>query len=164
MVTITEALPNEYNIIQEIARRTWPVAYRDILSNAQLDYMLELFYSIEAINQNAEDGHRFLIARSEGQIGGFASYQTDYKPRQTHIQKIYVLPEMQGRQVGRELMIRIQEIALMAGQTVLSLNVNRNNSAQHFYSGLGFKVVESTDIDIGHGYLMEDFIMEKSLI
>ncbi len=163
MITVSEALPNEFNIVQDIARRTWPVAYREILSNAQLEYMLSLFYSIEALNKNADNGHRFLIAREAGVVVGFASYELNHLPRQIHIHKIYVLPEAQGRSIGKSLMDQIESIALKFDQTILSLNVNRQNIAQHFYKKIGYSISRSVDIEIGKGYLMEDFIMEKKL-
>ena len=46
---------------------------------------------------------------------------------------------------------------------VLFLNVNRFNKAQYFYKKLGFEVAYEEDIEIGNGYLMEDFVMEKKI-
>ena len=41
----TEAIP----AIQSLAEITWAVAYKDILSEAQMTYMLHLIYSPEAL-------------------------------------------------------------------------------------------------------------------
>ena len=49
------------------------------------------------------------------------------------------------------------------GATVLQLNVNRHNTAKSFYEKLGFAVIKEEDIDIGSGYFMNDYIMEKRL-
>lgn len=48
------------------------------------------------------------------------------------------------------------------GATSLQLNVNRQNPAQHFYKKLGFLVIKEEDIDIGSGFFMNDFVMEKN--
>jgi diamine N-acetyltransferase len=49
------------------------------------------------------------------------------------------------------------------GATTLLLNVNRDNSAKTFYEKLGFAVLKVEDIDIGNGFFMNDYIMEKKI-
>ena len=49
------------------------------------------------------------------------------------------------------------------GAKKLSLNVNRQNQAAHFYQKAGFSITATEDIDIGNGYYMNDYIMEKDL-
>jgi ribosomal protein S18 acetylase RimI-like enzyme len=46
---------------------------------------------------------------------------------------------------------------------VLSLNVNRFNTAVSFYQKIGFEIVGKEDIELDHGYLMEDYRLEKQL-
>lgn len=164
MITINEALPNEYNIIQDIARKTWPVAYGAILSNIQMEYMLDMFYSIEALNKNADKGDHFLLAKENGIPLGFASYEPNYRSKPiTRIHKIYILPEAQGKGIGKLLMEKMELLARKNHSQFLSLNVNRYNKAQLFYQKLGFEITAEEDIEIGNSYLMEDYIMEKIL-
>jgi ribosomal protein S18 acetylase RimI-like enzyme len=49
------------------------------------------------------------------------------------------------------------------GATTLQLNVNRNNPAKIFYEKLGFAVLNEEDIDIGNGYFMNDYVMQKMI-
>lgn len=164
MIAIKEAQPNELNIIQDIARRTWPVTYGDILRAEQIAYMLDRFYSTESLNANLDDGHHFLLARENDVVLGFASFVHDAPEKSnTKIPKIYVLPQTQGKGIGQKLMETIEHQARQHGATKLTLNVNRFNKALTFYQHLGFKIVAEIDINIGHGYLMEDYIMEKPL-
>ena len=74
-----------------------------------------------------------------------------------------ILPASQGKGVGAALINSIGEIAIENKNESLLLNVNRYNKAVGFYEKVGFKVVGNEDIDIGDGFLMEDFIMEKVL-
>ena len=55
-----------------------------------------------------------------------------------------------------------EEIKTLGGVS-LQLNVNRNNKAKEFYERQGFAVIKEEDIDIGNGYLMNDYVMEKVL-
>lgn len=163
-MTITEVQPNEFHLIQYIVDRTWPVAYGEILSKAQLDYMIALFYSLEALNKNVENGHQFYFAKENGVVLGFLGIEHHYKGNPvTRIHKIYMLPESQGKGVGKLLIEKASELAKENHSEKLSLNVNRFNPAIHFYEKLGFENIGSEDVEIGNGYLMEDFMMEKKL-
>jgi ribosomal protein S18 acetylase RimI-like enzyme len=121
-------------------------------------------YSIEALIQQVKEQHIFLLAKEHNETIGYASYETHYKclPK-TKIHKIYLLPEAQGKQIGQSLLNDIAERATQQCNDVLTLNVNRDNSALHFYKKMGFLKIGEENIPIGNGYRMEDFIMEKKL-
>lgn len=161
---ISIALPNQFNIIQNIAAITWPVTYSDIISKEQLEYMMQQMYSLEALNLNLNEGHHFILAEEDGEYWGFAAYQHEYNSQQrTHIHKIYVLPEAQGRKVGSQLMHYIQQRATEYGSHRITLNVNRANNAQSFYRKQEYDICETVDIPLGQGYTARDYIMEKKL-
>ena len=74
------------------------------------------------------------------------------------------MPETQGKGIGKLLIDHVEVLAVANESETLSLNVNRFNKAQFFYKKLGFEIVAEEDVPLDHGYLMEDFIMEKSLV
>lgn len=165
MITILEASVNDIQAIQNIASITWPITYGKILSKAQLEYMLELIYSDEALmfQINKKEQLFFLIRDVEETIG-FFSIENNYKNEAiTKINKLYLLPETQGKGFGKKVIEIIEKLALRNNAAKLSLNVNKFNSALSFYQKIGFKIIEEVNIDIGSGYLMEDFVMEKEL-
>ncbi|MBB2147934.1 GNAT family N-acetyltransferase [Pedobacter gandavensis] len=165
MLNIYTATANDFPVIQKIAHKTWPATFGAILSPQQISYMLEMMYSTAALTEQvAGKGHHFLLVKDETNDLGYASYELNYKglPK-TKIHKIYLLPEAQGKGVGKLLMKTISEIAKDNKNTILSLNVNRDNSAFLFYKNIGFEQVGEENIDIGDGFLMEDYIMEKQL-
>lgn len=167
MITITQATEADLPIIQNIAYQTWPNTFGDILSPAQIDYMLGMMYSLESLKtQVTEKNHVFLLAKDDdsGEYLGYTSYELNYKGQPaTKIHKIYLLPASQGKGVGRLLIDRVAKAAKAHTNDRLSLNVNRFNKAVQFYERMDFLVVGTEDIDIGDGFLMEDFIMEKPL-
>jgi ribosomal protein S18 acetylase RimI-like enzyme len=164
MISIEEALADDFTTIQGIAYKTWPVTYGKILTNPQLTYMLERFYSIDALNQNIGDGHCFLLAKENETVLGFASYVHNYPEKYvTKIPKIYVLPETQGKGIGKLLIEEIERQAQKNGSEKITLNVNRMNKAKSFYERLGFTIAAVEDVPIGDGYFQEDFVMEKPL-
>ena len=165
MITIIPATPSDFHTIKELAYAIWPDTYGAILSREQLEYMLGAFYSEEALLENyLEKGHRFLLVKEDETVLGFASYEHLYKETNTtRIHKIYLLPETQGRGLGKLLIQEIEKIAVENHADKLSLNVNRFNNAQHFYTKIGFEIVDEEDIELEYGYLMEDYVMEKQL-
>ena len=164
MIEIFPATSSHLSTIKDLAYRIWPATYGEILSEKQLDYMLDLFYNQKALEQNIADNHNFILIQENNQIVGFADYELHYKNESvTRIHKIYVLPEMQGKGLGKKLIQFIENKALENDNIKLSLNVNRFNKAKNFYESQGFKVAFEEDVELDFGYLMEDYRMEKLL-
>jgi len=165
MITISEATIKDIKVIREIAFKTWPVTYGEILSRAQIDYMLDLFYSEETLTDKLVNiGHDFLVLKENEICLGFASYEHHYlNSNCTRLHKLYFLPEYQGKGMGKLMLDKIVALAKENRSDKLSLNVNRFNKAYVFYQKMGFEIIAEEDISIGQGYLMEDYIMEKQL-
>ncbi len=166
MNRIIEAGTTAIPMIQDIAYRTWPVAFRDILSQEQIQYMLDRMYSTSSLQEQMTAlGHHFLLAEeSPGNYSGFISFEHRYRQLpQTKIHKIYILPASQGKGTGKQLISAVEQHVRQQGDRALLLNVNKYNDAARFYQRLGFSVIDYENIDIGRGFLMEDKIMQKEL-
>ena len=152
-------------IVIDLTKKIWPVAYGEILSKAQLDYMIDKFYNETALREQIEvKGHVFYLAQDENEkYVGFLSYEINCEPNRTKIHKIYVLPETQGTGLGRQFFELVKEKAIENNQKVIFLNVNKYNNAIHFYTKLGFRKVKDEVIDIGNGYVMDDYVMEVAI-
>ena len=108
-----------------------------------------------------EDGHTYFIAYEGDEPAGYLSIQPEGE-HTYHLQKIYVLPSFQGKKLGKQLFNHAIEAikGLHPEPCEMRLNVNRyNTKAVDFYFRMGMKKVFEGDFDIGHGYLMTDYIM-----
>lgn len=157
-ISIREATLADISIIQQLTYKIWPVAYGSILSKAQLQYMLELIYSESSLQKQFKEGHNFLIVEEDKQPIAFADYGL-LKEAVYKLHKIYVLPNQQGKSIGKMLINYVINLIKQKSATSLLLNVNRHNKAKQFYEHLGFTVIREEDIDIGEGYFMNDYIM-----
>ena len=165
MISIQNNNDENFTSIRTIAKEVWPIAYGAILSQAQLDYMMEMMYSIPSLQlQSNSKKHRFILAKEDDNILGFASYEFNHgKKPKTKIHKIYILPNYQRKGIGKELVGYIINEAKVRHQKAMVLNVNKNNKAIRFYEAIGFVISDEEVIDIGNGYVMDDYVMEKSI-
>ena len=164
MIAISLLSKNEMFVVREIAQITWPITYREILSSEQLDYMFEWMYNLETLQNQVEEGQLFYVLKENGKPLGFIGIELfSSEKNDLKIQKIYVLPDAQGKGVGKKLIEKAIEIAQEKGIEQVILNVNRFNKAVSFYQKLGFKISSEVNIDIGKGYLMEDYIMNYTI-
>lgn len=151
-------------IVQRLAHEIWPVTFKGILSSEQIDYMLNWMYSITKLESQFDAGHAFYIAKQEGKAIGFTGLEFGFPTKDSlRIHKIYVLPEMHGKGIGKHFMVFIEQLAKEKNLNQLHLNVNRFNNAVDFYKHLGFETILVEDNEIGNGYLMEDYVMVKKL-
>lgn len=160
---IIEAEEKDIPIIQKLSDVVWPVTFADILSVDQIKFMMEMMYSTEALREQLADGHRYALAKEGDVYLGYLSIQHFESEFSTKIHKIYILPNQQGKGVGRLLIEYAKEQAKRNGSLYLTLNVNRYNKALHFYQHLGFAITGKEDIDIGNGFLMEDYKLKVNI-
>lgn len=165
MVVIENNTDADFTDVRAIANEVWPKTYGSILSQAQLDYMMNMMYSVEALHMQAnEKKHHFILAKEDNVSVGFASYEFEANGTQkTKIHKIYVLSSQQGKGTGKILLDFIANESKCQNNSAVFLNVNKYNSAQFFYKKLGFEITEEVVIDIGQGYIMDDYVMEKKI-
>jgi len=159
-MVIRKATPADIPLIRDMAYKIWPVTYGNILSQDQIDYMLKLIYGEKVLHEQMENNTEFIIVYDGMNAVGFASFSLT-APQVYKLHKIYVLPSQQGKGTGRFIIGELVKEMKTKGANILQLNVNRHNNAKEFYEKLGFVVIKEEDIDIGSGYFMNDYVMEK---
>jgi ribosomal protein S18 acetylase RimI-like enzyme len=160
-MNIVVATKEQLAIVKNLAYKIWPNAYETILSRAQLDYMLEMIYSIDSLEKQFNIGHVFILIEDDQNFIGFASYELNCNnSNKTKLQKLYVLPEIQGKGIGKQVIDYIKDKVVLSNNVALFLNVNKFNKAKDFYQKYGFQIIKEEVIDIGNNYIMDDYVME----
>ena len=159
-----KATESDIPLIQELARRSWENAYVEILSDEQMEYMLNTMYSKEEITGHLQnpDYHYFLI-KDEDSYEGFIGYENSYEEKTTKLHRIYLVPESKGKGLGKKALLFLNDKVSEYGDKRIILNVNKHNSARNFYESQGYKVYDEGVFDIGNGFVMDDFLMENVL-
>lgn len=169
-ITINQIGIKEWETIQKIAHKTWPNTFGEVMPMEQINYMLELMYTKEALTTQMGKGHTFLMAtlldKNEfDKALGFTSYESHYQStNHLMIHKLYLLPQIQGVGLGAKFIEKLSAIALENGNKHLRLKVfHKNDKAIGFYKKMGFQKTGTATTDIGKNYIILDNVMVKDL-
>lgn len=162
---IEPAAPVDAERIAALAREIWCAHYPAIIGVAQIEYMLGQRYDPALIRAElARCGLWWDKLTVGDELAGFASYFLADRPQQMRLDKIYVHPRRQRRGYGALLIEHACARAREQGCTKLWLAVNKNNrNAIAAYLKHGFAVADAVVTDIGEGFVMDDYIMARSL-
>ena len=165
---IRKAQRHELNILEKLARAIWPSTYSDIISAAQIEFMLSWMYAEQTLQAQFDQGHEFYILSSQNSDLGFLSLEwissaTDLKQQTLKINKLYILSQQQNKGFGKALIQKAIQRASETSVAEIILQVNKANKAKDFYMHLGFQIKEEAVFDIGNGFVMDDYIMSYKL-
>ena len=163
-MNIRRATEADIPLIRQMAQQTFPPTYRGIITEEQIDYMMEWMYSADSIRRQMAEGHAYLLGFEGETPFGYASVEQQ-GPDLFHLQKLYVQPPHQGKGGGRFLFQSVVTYAKTLHPTpcTLELNVNRTNPALGFYRQMGMHIARQGDFPIGNGYYMNDYIMALTI-
>lgn len=152
--------PEDAIRLDELADCCWRNHYIPIIGEAQVDYMLATFQSPKAISDQIADGrHYFFIEDETSVIHGYLA--CDENETHLFLSKLYILPNSQGRGFGKWAIGQLSK--LHPGRDI-QLTVNKHNhQAIAFYQTCGFEITDAIVTDIGHGFVMDDWIMVRKI-
>jgi ribosomal protein S18 acetylase RimI-like enzyme len=153
----------DVDAVSALARVVWQATYPALISQAQIDAMLADRYAPSSILEQLEDPRQaWWIAQQNQKLVGFAHARlngTDCK-----LDKLYIHPDNQRHGIGSRLLGAVQNWVRQHQVHRLWLQVNRGNTqAIAAYLKYGFHITEARVFDIGHGFVMDDFVMEQTL-
>jgi GNAT superfamily N-acetyltransferase len=153
----------DIDAVSALARTVWQATYPPLISQAQIDAMLADRYAPARIREQLDDPrHAWWAAWHKHALIGFAHALLDESG--CKFDKLYVHPAHQRQGVGAALLHAVQAWARQHQARRLWLQVNRGNAqAIAAYRKYGFHVVEARVFDIGHGFVMDDYVMEQLL-
>jgi len=150
--------------IRELAHRIWHTCYPGMISYKQIEFMLDLMYSPQKLALDLHHGVRYEIAMHAGKPVGYLGHELLAGGVVLHLHKIYLAPELHGQGHGQAMLAYVFQQATHIGATTVELRVNKLNArAVTAYERAGFVVAESLVQQIGQGFVMDDFVMRKTV-
>lgn len=158
-------LENDNEILQivKLAKPIWLEHYSAIIGEQQVLYMLEKFQSFDAIKKQLAEHYQYFSVFLDDKLIGYFSIQSR-ENSSLFISKFYLSKEARGQGIGKLMLTYIDGIAIQQHCKTIDLTVNKNNPAYKVYLQLGFLNKGSIQLDIGSGYIMDDYIMSKKLL
>ncbi len=164
-IEIEPAIAADAELISDLAESIWQVCYAELLSAEQIRYMLDWMYAPDRIRQEIrERGIVYRWLSHKGERVGFAASGASADGLDVVVHKLYVMPNSQGGGLGTAALTAIEASAKSAGIGRMTLRVNRGNQlAIRVYEKFGFERQSEVCSDIGGGFVMDDYVMAKTL-
>jgi len=147
--------------LSEIAKLIWSEYFPKIITPEQINYMVEKYQSADAIaRQISNDGYKYFMVFGNGEVLGYLAVKADRN--QLLLSKLYLKKEFRGRGYFNEMLSFAEKIAKEKGLNSLYLTVNKHNdNSIAVYLKKGFFIKKEQVTDIGNGFVMDDYVMEK---
>jgi len=147
-----------------LAHEIWNEHYTKIIGQAQVDYMVKTYQSKHAIAAQIASGYEYFLILHNGEPAGYLAVVPDHAKSSSQFSKLYVLKSRRGSGIGKQSMDFVDDLCRKSNIGKLWLTVNKFNAeAIAWYERLGFDRVGEVMMDIGGGYIMDDFRFEKAI-
>lgn len=151
--------------VAQIADETWHEHYDDILEPNQIDYMIEKFQSTKAIvGQMINENYRYILLHVDGTNVGYAAIHEEVRTKKLFLSKLYILECFRGKGYASQTIQYLEKLCKDRDYGTIWLTVNKKNvNSISTYEKKGFIKTRTQVTDIGEGYVMDDYIMEKAI-
>lgn len=163
MVKFEIADKDKIKLLASIADEIWHEYWPFLLSKEQIDYMVEIFQSEAAIKKQIDfENYNYYFIKNDDETAGYfgISFKEDY----LFLSKLYIKKDYRHKGIGKEAFLKIIDIAKEKNYKKIRLTVNKNNkNTINAYLKYGLKIAYEDITDIGHGFVMDDYIMDYAL-
>ncbi|REK75596.1 GNAT family N-acetyltransferase [Paenibacillus paeoniae] len=154
----------QFKEVADMASEIWNEYYLSLISQEQIDYMLDKFQSVAAIaDQIIHQGYQYYFVTANEENVGYIAVQLQQD--KLFLSKFYMLKQHRGKGYANHAMDYIIGLGKEHGLKSLCLTVNKGNEGSvAVYKKKGFIIAREEIASIGQGYVMDDFIMEKAIL
>lgn len=150
--------------VQEMSKLATSIVrehFDPLIGEAQNDYMISLFQTVDAISEQLNKGYQYYFVMDGQETVGFLAFYP--KESFCYLSKFYLYKDFRGQGISKQMLDFVIENAREKQLESVQLNVNRNNMAVTVYKSLGFSIIREEKNDIGNGFFMDDYVMEKKI-
>ncbi|MBO4650642.1 MAG: HAD-IA family hydrolase [Clostridiales bacterium] len=155
--------PTRKMAVVSLAQIIWNEWFPSIISQEQVNYMVDKFQSMPAIDKAIEEeGYQyFLEVLGDTPIGYMGVKEQEDA---LLLSKLYLMKPFRGQRRSNIFFEKAEEIAREKGKDKVRLFVNRYNyNSIRVYLRRGYRIMKEEKTDIGGGFICDDYVMEKEL-
>lgn len=166
MISIKSVEANDVDslrIINDLANSIWREHYIVIIGTEQVEYMLNKFQSVHSIsNQIKEEGYKYYLLSFRDDFAGYIGIKVEDDA--LFLSKLYVDKKYRNKGIAKKGIEFLMNFCIENNLKKIWLTVNKYNSSSiSVYNKLGFLITNQQVSDIGGGFVMDDYIMEKKI-
>lgn len=160
-IKMIEVRPGQAEELAALAKPIWTDHFTPIIGARQTAYMIEKFQSAPAMRDQMENqGYHYYFFLCDGQKAGYTGVRRDGDS--LFLSKIYVDKAFRRRGLASHGIAFLTDLCRREGLRKIWLTVNKHNDGSiACYRSLGFTVAYPLVTDIGNGFVMDDYVMEK---
>lgn len=149
--------------LADLASAIWHEYFAPLLSVEQIDYMVQQYQSLEALTRAVrQEGYTYFLGYEGEELVGYCGVKPDGD--RLFLSKLYLRSDMRGKHLSTLLLNRAVELAKKEGKRAIYLTCNKYNThSLDVYHAKGFRDIDAVVTDIGHGFVMDDYILQLDL-
>lgn len=149
--------------VASAANVIWHEYFPFLLSDEQIDYMVDKFQSFDAIKEQTKHEHyKYYQVLIDEKMVGYIGLK--FEPDRLFLSKLYLKKEARGNDYASKMMDFVFDVARKQCYESVYLTCNKyNENSLKVYVKKGFKRIDEAVIDIGNGFVMDDYIYEYAL-
>lgn len=145
------------------AKEIWNEYFISLISQNQIDYMVEKFQSATALKKAIRENHYtyYMLCKDDTPI---AYCGVQVQDKRLFLSKLYVNKAYRKQGLSSVLLNKSIEHAKTHQCDTIYLTCNKyNENSLTMYHYKGFKTIDAKEADIGAGFVMDDFILELEI-
>ncbi|CVI72497.1 Acetyltransferase (GNAT) family protein [Clostridiales bacterium CHKCI001] len=152
----------DIELLAATANEIWHEYFPCILTKEQIDYMVAKFQSKQPMTEQIADGYLYYLVKLNDTIIGYIGLHPEEK--KLFLSKLYLKNEARNHGYASQMLEFIEQVARDLGLSSIYLTVNKyNEHSIAVYKKKGFLTIKDQVADIGNGFVMDDYIMEKTI-
>lgn len=152
----------EVKEVASFAAIIWKEHFTPIIGIEQVEYMLKKFQSEHAILEQLTGGYRYFYLTVDKKMAGYSGIHME--ENSIFLSKLYIEREYRGMGLSHQFMDYYESLAKEHQISAIWLTCNKHNhNTLAVYKKMGFETIREEKTDIGNGFYMDDFILEKKI-
>ncbi len=154
----------QIKLLADTAQEIWHEYFGIIISEEQINYMLDKFQSVSAVTSQIKDGYEYYLFYDNNEIVGYTGIHPESEKNALFLSKLYVKKQHRGKGYASKAFDFLRGYCKDNGLKYIYLTVNRHNDPTiAIYKKKGFYVAEEKCADIGGGFVMDDYVMRLDI-
>ncbi len=150
----------EIEQLAKLANEIWHEYFVQLLSPEQIDYMVEKFQSYDVLEHAIyQEGYLYYLLYEQEDLIGYCGIHPEEEL--IFLSKLYLHKQWRGKGLSSLLLNQVIVYAKEHGKRGIYLTCNKyNQHSLDIYRAKGFYETDSVKTEIGHGFIMDDYILQ----